>query len=39
MRTSVALYSYNGEKYIKQQLESIVIQTYSIEEVGVCDDR
>ena len=36
---SVALASYNGEKYIQKQLESILKQTVHIDEVIICDDR
>ena len=35
---SVALCTYNGEEYIKQQLDSILSQTMSVNEVIVCDD-
>jgi glycosyltransferase involved in cell wall biosynthesis len=35
---SVALCTYNGEKYVGQQLESIVQQTVCPDEVMVCDD-
>ena len=35
---SIALASYNGEKYIKEQLDSILNQTYSDFELIVCDD-
>lgn len=35
---SVALTTYNGEKYILEQLESIKKQTRSVDEVIVCDD-
>jgi glycosyltransferase involved in cell wall biosynthesis len=36
---SVVLASYNGEKYLQQQLDSIYAQTYPNIEVVVCDDR
>jgi glycosyltransferase involved in cell wall biosynthesis len=39
MKTSVALCTYNGEKYLRQQLESILNQTISIDEIIICDDR
>ena len=32
-RVSVVLCTYNGEKYIRDQLESIVSQTYPIHEL------
>ncbi|NCC55043.1 MAG: glycosyltransferase [Erysipelotrichia bacterium] len=38
MKVSVALCTYNGEKYIKKQLESILQQTRSVDEIIVCDD-
>lgn len=38
MRTSVILSTYNGEKYILQQIESIYKQTIKPDEVIICDD-
>jgi len=38
MRLSVALCTYNGEKFIKEQLESILKQTIAIDEIIICDD-
>lgn len=38
MRTSVAICTYNGEKFIRQQLESIINQTLRIDEIIICDD-
>lgn len=35
---SVAMTSYNGEKYILEQLNSLLIQTKSIHEVVIVDD-
>lgn len=35
---SVAIAAYNGEKYIKKQLESIMHQTLKVDEVIICDD-
>lgn len=35
---SVALCTYNGEKYIRQQLDSILAQTMPVDEIVVCDD-
>lgn len=35
---SVALCTYNGEQYIKDQLESILNQTMPVDEIVVCDD-
>ena len=37
--TSVALCTYNGEKYILEQLTSIVCQTVLPNEVVICDDN
>lgn len=39
MKISVVLATYNGEKYIKKQLESILFQTRKPDEVIICDDR
>jgi glycosyltransferase involved in cell wall biosynthesis len=38
MKLSVAMCTYNGEKYIKIQLDSILNQTVSIDEIIICDD-
>lgn len=38
MRKSVALCTFNGEKYIEQQLESILQQSTKIDEIVVFDD-
>lgn len=35
---SVAVATYNGEKYIKEQLDSIRTQTLPVDEVIICDD-
>ena len=35
---SVALCTYNGEQYIRQQVESILNQTLPVDEIVVCDD-
>lgn len=39
MKTSVALCTYNGEKYLKEQIDSILNQTKKVDEIVVCDDR
>lgn len=38
MTTSVAMCTYNGARYLKQQLDSIASQTRQVNEVVVCDD-
>ena len=38
MRLSVAMCTYNGEKYIREQLMSIRNQTLQIDEIVICDD-
>lgn len=35
---SVAMTTYNGEKYVKQQIESILSQSVAIDELIICDD-
>lgn len=35
---SVAMTSFNGEKYIQKQLDSILNQTLKVDEIIVCDD-
>ncbi len=35
---SVAMATYNGEKYIRQQIESILQQTYNVDELVIYDD-
>ncbi|MBB1063147.1 glycosyltransferase [Limosilactobacillus fastidiosus] len=39
MKTSVVISTYNGEKYIKEQLDSIKNQTRKADEVLIFDDR
>ncbi len=39
MKVSVAIATYNGSKYIIKQLESIVNQTQSVDEVIIYDDK
>jgi len=36
---SIAMITYNGEKYLEQQLDSIYSQTHKNIEVIVCDDK
>lgn len=38
MTVSVAIAAYNGEKYIREQLESILNQSVKPQEVIICDD-
>lgn len=38
MKVSVALCIYNGAKYIREQLESILNQTKRVDEIVLCDD-
>ena len=38
MKTSVALCTFNGEKYLRKQLDSILEQTVAVDEIVVCDD-
>ncbi len=35
---SVAMCTYNGEKFIKDQIQSILNQTVSVDELIICDD-
>ena len=35
---SIAIATYNGEKFLKEQLESIINQTYKNLEIIICDD-
>ena len=35
---SIAMCTYNGEKYIRQQLESLIGQTLPPDEIVICDD-
>lgn len=38
MKISVALCTYNGEKFLHQQLDSILNQTVKVDEIVICDD-
>lgn len=38
MNISVAICTYNGEKYLAEQLESIIQQTVQPTEIVICDD-
>ena len=35
---SVVMCTYNGEKYIREQIDSILQQTYSVDEIIIQDD-
>ena len=37
-KVSVVLCTYNGEKYIREQIDSILYQTYPIHEIIIQDD-
>lgn len=39
MKVSIAMATYNGETYIKEQLDSLKNQTYPVDEVIICDDQ
>ncbi len=38
MKISVALCTYNGEKFLKEQIDSILNQTMKVNEIVICDD-
>jgi glycosyltransferase involved in cell wall biosynthesis len=38
MKISVAFIVYNGAKYMRAQLDSILAQTHKVDEIIVCDD-
>ena len=38
MILSVALCTYNGGKFLDEQLESIIMQSLSVDEIIICDD-
>ena len=38
MKISVAFIVYNGARYMRTQLDSILAQTYNVDEIIVCDD-
>ncbi|MDR1562530.1 MAG: glycosyltransferase [Dysgonamonadaceae bacterium] len=37
-RISIAMATYNGERYLRQQLDSILRHTHSNFELVICDD-
>ena len=39
MKLSVALCTFNGEKFLKKQLDSILNQSINVNEIIVCDDQ
>ena len=38
MKLSVAMCTYNGAEFIRQQLDSILKQSVSVDEIIICDD-
>jgi glycosyltransferase involved in cell wall biosynthesis len=38
MKISVAFIVYNGARYIRRQLDSILAQTHKVDEIIICDD-
>lgn len=38
MKISIAMATYNGEKYIERQLQTILQQTVQVDEIIICDD-
>lgn len=38
MKISIALCTYNGEKHLREQLDSFAVQTYPVNELVACDD-
>jgi glycosyltransferase involved in cell wall biosynthesis len=38
MKVSVAICTYNGERFLKKQINSILNQTVPVDEIVVCDD-
>ena len=38
LKVSVAMASYNGQKFIKEQIDSILNQTHPIDELIISDD-
>ena len=38
MKISVAFIVYNGDRYIRTQLDSILAQTHNVDEIIICDD-
>ncbi len=39
MRPSIALFTYNGEKHISEQIQSILKQTIKVDGIIICDDN
>ena len=36
---SIAMATYNGEKYIKKQIDSLLNQSLPFDELIICDDK
>lgn len=39
MRISIAMATYNGAKYLQEQLDSLLLQTHLPDELVICDDN
>jgi glycosyltransferase involved in cell wall biosynthesis len=39
MKLSVALCTYNGDRFLQKQLDSILNQTKNVDEIVICDDN
>ncbi len=39
MKISVALCTYNGQQFLLKQIESIFFQSFSVDEIIICDDN
>ena len=39
MKVSLVMAVYNGEKYLKEQLDSLRLQTHPLDEVLIIDDQ
>lgn len=39
MKISVAMCTYNGERFLNEQLDSILAQNFPVNEIIICDDK
>lgn len=39
MKISVALCTYNGERFLREQIDSILNQSFKVHEIVICDDQ